>query len=94
MLSKPDEQKVKRFENNRKAQKLAALRAEKERKEIQYLLDGQKSLLDNVFEDDAFEDFGGGADVIALEMAVDLALSGELSPEEVVRQEMGVGRAA
>jgi len=27
--------------------------------------------------------------VIALEMAVDLALSGELSPEEVVRQEMG-----
>ena len=89
VLSKPDEQKVKRFENNRKAQKLAALRAEKERKEIQYLLDGQKSLLDNVFEDDAFEDFGGGADVIALEMAVDLALSGELSPEEVVRQEMG-----
>lgn len=102
VLSVPDEEKIKRFESSLKQKQLAALQAERERKEIERLLDDQKSLLDQVLEDEGFGVFGGDEDeelagmlpdVAKLDAAVDRVLNDELSPEEMVRREFANAKA-
>ena len=105
VLSKPDKGKIQRFERELKAKKLAAIRADKERREIERLLASQKSLLDNVLEDEGFDAFGGGNDdpvmadlgatdaVSELDKAVEMVLSGEMSAEEMVRKQFANAEA-
>jgi uncharacterized protein (DUF1800 family) len=97
VLAKPDPAFIKRYEGQLRQQKVAALKAEDERREIERLMNSQTSALDNLlggdgdelsFGDDIAADFGGTTDTTSLDFAVDDALAGVVKPEELVRREM------
>jgi uncharacterized protein (DUF1800 family) len=103
VLAKPDMQLIKRYEGELKNKKLASIRANREKREIERLLKSQKSLLDNVLGDDGGiagfgaenePDLGIKFDTTTLDKAVDSVLSNEVSPEELVKREFANAKAA
>jgi uncharacterized protein (DUF1800 family) len=88
VLARPDEAFVKNFENRQKQRRLARLRADRERREIEHLLKGQKSMLEDMME-------AGGDDMEIsmdsssgdMDIAVDKALDNQMKPEDQVAME-------
>lgn len=88
VLTRPDEAFVKNFENRQKQQRLARLRADRERREIEQLLKGQKSMLENMMETEEDDmEISMDASTGDMDMAVDQALDNQMKPEDQVAME-------
>ena len=97
VLAKPDPSYIQRYEQQLRQRKIAALKAEQERRDIDRLLKSQTSALDSLlggddddlgFGNDIAADFGIATDTTTLDFAVDDALEGVVKPEELVKREM------
>ena len=89
ILARPDAQMIERYEAELKRRKLARARAERERREIDRLLKGQKSMLDSMMGDDDDEiTMAAPPDEIALEMKIDDALDKTISAEDQINAQL------
>lgn len=95
ILSRPDKQMIERYEANLKRSKLARARAERDRREIERLLQSQESMLDSMMDEE--DDMGAmdedltmaaAPDEIALEMQIDDALDKTMSVEDQINAEL------